>query len=650
MGAGRAAPALVGLTLAAGLAAGAAAGLQAAALPPSTLALLAAAVVAAELFEVSPPARSLDPPSGNFSFSSGIHMGAALLVGPWAAALLAGIGVLFADTVRGSAWRKIGFNASVFALATLAGGLAFEALGGTAGSVSLPRDLLPILALLTSYATVNVGLVSLVISLHSGLSPRAVLSSAVRPATSLAEGAIGTCLALLAERNPWDALALVPLLVVAYQALARLAMLHGETARALEALANVVDERDPSTFRHSQRVGDYVRQLAEGLGLSSPHVSRLAWAGRLHDLGKIAVDTSILVKPGALDPEEWETVRRHPRLSARLLRHFTLVAEEARAVEYHHERLDGRGYYGVGADDLPLSAHLLTVADTFDAMTSHRAYRPALSTEEALAEIERQAGSQFHPLVARAFVAIRRGHRLERALSAAERRSLRRALRRSSGRLRPEALRLRLRGGLTVAGGVAGLLLVGLGQEVPGLVLLGAASTAALALRADTWRGGRLGRRLRAALEEGTDLGTSIERVASSLPRRPGLRWAGIVRWDERSLEGALLGEWGWRAARPTQTALTSWLVRDAELPHDLLVCSGTEVGREGTYVALPLRSPGEEGTSGFLVLAFGGRVPSRVEIALRGCAGVPVPRLARARPAARSGSGRVLTAVQGGT
>ncbi|MER3412028.1 MAG: hypothetical protein C4305_06845, partial [Thermoleophilia bacterium] len=369
MRAGRALHALVGLTLAGGCAALVVAALKAASLPLSTLALLAAAVVAAELFEVAPPARSLDPPSSYFSFSSGIHMGAALLVGPWAAALVAGAGVLFADTVRGSAWRKIAFNASVFALASLAGGFAFHAVGGRAGSVSLPGDLPPILALLATYATVNLGLVSLAISLHAGLSLQAVLGSAFHPATSLAEAAIGTCLALLAERNAWDVLALVPLLVVAYQALARLAMLHGETARALEALANVVDERDLSTFRHSQRVAGYVRGLAEAVGLSAPHVSWLAWAGRLHDLGKIGVDTSILAKPGRLDAEEWEVVRRHPRLSARLLRHFSLVSQEARAVEYHHERFDGQGYYGVGAEDLPLSAHVLTVADTFDAIT-----------------------------------------------------------------------------------------------------------------------------------------------------------------------------------------------------------------------------------------------------------------------------------------
>ena len=102
-------------------------------------------------------------------------------------------------------------------------------------------------------------------------------------------------------------------------------------------------------------------------------------------------------------------MRRHPRLSARLLQRFEFVAPQARAVELHHERMDGRGYYGVGGDDLPLASHFLIVADSFDAMTTDRPYRPGLSHEAALMEIERNAGTQFHPAVAKAFVAVQRG-------------------------------------------------------------------------------------------------------------------------------------------------------------------------------------------------------------------------------------------------
>jgi HD-GYP domain-containing protein (c-di-GMP phosphodiesterase class II) len=617
-----AARAHVAVTLVGGAVAVAAAAAHTA--PDPALALLAAAVIATELVEVAQPTRSLDPPSGSFSFSSGIHMGAVLLVSPWAGALLAAAGVLFADALRGSAWRKIGFNASAFALASLAGGFSFQLLGGQPGAVRLPGHLPALLALLAVYALVNAGLVSLAISLHSGLPAWTVLRSALHPGISLAEGAIGTCLALLAQRNPWDVVALVPLLLVTYQALARLAQLRGETARALETLATVVDERDPSTFRHSERVAEYVRALAEGLGLSPAQASRLAWAGRLHDLGKIAVDSAVLRKPGRLEEEEWEVVRRHPRLSARLLRHFSIVAAETRAIEYHHERFDGRGYYGVSDESLPAAAHLLTVADTFDAMTSDRPYRAALDEEQALAEVERGAGSQFHPLVARAFVALRRGQRLAQALSAEERRTLRRSLARSQPRDRPT----RLREGAAAAAAVAGFLALAVEQDALGLALLAGSAAAIAAIRADTWRGLRLGRELRAQLEGASELGQGIQGVAERIFGRAGPRWAGIVSWDEQRLDGRLLRDWGFRSQRPEAAALTSWLVRDFDSPGEVLLSPGCELGRQGTYAAVPLRGGRGEGASGFLVLAFAGPLPRRAAVALRGCAGARLPAL----------------------
>src|SRR5437764_1579271 len=138
-------------------------------------------------------------------------------------------------------------------------------------------------------------------------------------------------------------------------------------------------------------------------------MSRRGWAARLHDLGKVAVDASLLRKEGRLDGAEWAAMRRHPRLSARLMQLFEFAAGQARAVEFHHERYDGQGYYGIEGSALPLASHFLIVADSFDAMTNDRPFRPALSHDEALAEIERNSGTQFHPTVAKAFVAVLRG-------------------------------------------------------------------------------------------------------------------------------------------------------------------------------------------------------------------------------------------------
>src|SRR5438045_8552805 len=128
-----------------------------------------------------------------------------------------------------------------------------------------------------------------------------------------------------------------------------------------------------------------------------------------------------------LDGAEWAAMRRHPRLSARLMQRFEFAAGQARAVQFHHERFDGQGYYGIDGDALPLASHFLIVADSFDAMTHDRPFRPALSREDALAELERNSGTQFHPTVAKAFVAVERGEDPAALLSTGELAQLREA-------------------------------------------------------------------------------------------------------------------------------------------------------------------------------------------------------------------------------
>jgi len=187
-------------------------------------------------------------------------------------------------------------------------------------------------------------------------------------------------------------------------------------------------------------VAGLVRQFVETLQLPEGAADRLVLAARFHDIGKIAVDGATLSKVGRLTDEELAGIRRHPRLSARLLSPFHFAREIARYVEYHHERFDGRGYYSIENHDIPIESHVLIAADSFDAMTSPRPYRPALAIEEAVAELLDKSGSQFHPLVARAFGAIILGEPLESALDSEEIRSLRDQLSR-----RPLKLPSRLR-------------------------------------------------------------------------------------------------------------------------------------------------------------------------------------------------------------
>jgi diguanylate cyclase (GGDEF)-like protein/putative nucleotidyltransferase with HDIG domain len=161
------------------------------------------------------------------------------------------------------------------------------------------------------------------------------------------------------------------------------------------SLAEALDQRDPSTARHSQTVGRLCEMMARELGLSNEKVHRVRLAGFLHDIGKIGVPDKILSKAGPLTEEERTQMRRHPELGARIL--ASKEMDDLRSwIVAHHERPDGTGYpLGLEGDEIPLEASILAVADAYEAMTGDRPYRPALGDEKAREELSRNAGTQF---------------------------------------------------------------------------------------------------------------------------------------------------------------------------------------------------------------------------------------------------------------
>ncbi|MCO5328099.1 MAG: diguanylate cyclase [Solirubrobacterales bacterium] len=161
------------------------------------------------------------------------------------------------------------------------------------------------------------------------------------------------------------------------------------------SLAEVLDLRDERNAAHSAAVARYCEMLARELGLPEQRVNRLRLAGMLHDIGKIGIADTILDKPGPLSPGEWDQVRRHPEMAARILgaKELTDIREW---ILMRHEQLDGHGYpRGISGDEIPLEARILAVAESYDAMTTDRPYRSARSPEDALAEMGRYVGSQF---------------------------------------------------------------------------------------------------------------------------------------------------------------------------------------------------------------------------------------------------------------
>ncbi len=175
----------------------------------------------------------------------------------------------------------------------------------------------------------------------------------------------------------------------------------------LQALVTALDFRDNETQGHSLRVVQYAMVVAARLSIEEPQLTQIRRGSILHDVGKIGVPDAVLRKPGKLNAEEWEEMRKHPEMGYRMLQHIPFLASALDLVLSHQERYDGSGYPGgLKGEGIPLGARIFAVVDTFDAMTSDRPYRAALSIREAREEIERCTGTQFDPQVSAAFLSI----------------------------------------------------------------------------------------------------------------------------------------------------------------------------------------------------------------------------------------------------
>jgi diguanylate cyclase (GGDEF)-like protein/putative nucleotidyltransferase with HDIG domain len=183
-----------------------------------------------------------------------------------------------------------------------------------------------------------------------------------------------------------------------------------EHVPAVLILAETLDLRDTGTALHSQTVGRYAEMIASALELGEERIKRIRLAGLLHDIGKIGVPDPILRKPGALDAREWEEMRKHPELGARILAGANLD-DISGWVLAHHERPDGQGYpMGLAGPEIPLEAKILSVADAFEAMSAERVYSPPLPVTTAIAELKRHSSTQFDAEIVQTFLACVAAH------------------------------------------------------------------------------------------------------------------------------------------------------------------------------------------------------------------------------------------------
>ena len=372
----------------------------------ATAAILLVMVVIAELLDVSFPHSVI---TFHVSVSAAFCFAAGLTAGP----LLGGIVVLLAHIIDGLYTRrepvKTVVNATSHGLSTTVGGMAYFALAdperSTLGSV---RNVLVVVFAAIVYTLINTGSLALIVSPVMGIGPfqmwRANFGGLYVELITIAT--LGSLIPVLVQENALSiVLLIVPLLLGPHLAFKGIRQAHHESRVAMEGLANALERRDPYTFRHSIRVTAYARAILGMMPyIPRPTAEAIIAAAHVHDLGKVGAQDGSLKKPSALSPEERRAIEEHPVVGAEIVSRLEVYKQSVDIIRHHHERWDGSGYPdGLAGEAIPLGSRIIAVADAFDAMTSERVYRPAMSIESALAELRRGQGTQFDPQIVEVF-------------------------------------------------------------------------------------------------------------------------------------------------------------------------------------------------------------------------------------------------------
>jgi putative nucleotidyltransferase with HDIG domain len=329
------------------------------------------------------------------------------LFAPFWAMLLGGSVVFVVEAlIRKKPWVKVVFNASKEVLALAAASAFYTGLGGRSSPTAFHFLPLAIAAAGVAYVLTNRGAVTYAVSLAEGLAFRDAWSR-IAGASLIYDFLAIPIPALLAYLYvQWQlvgvAVLVVPLFIVRHIYSINL-QLEQANRDLLELMVKNIEARDPYTSGHSQRVAQYARALARESGMSFRQVELVATAALLHDVGKTYSEYApLLQKEGRLTPEERMLLQTHPVRSAELVGTIsTLRGPVEKAVRHHHENFDGSGYPdGLVAEQIPIGARIIMIADTIDAMTTDRPYRRALPFEKVMEEVRKYSGKQFDPHLA----------------------------------------------------------------------------------------------------------------------------------------------------------------------------------------------------------------------------------------------------------
>lgn len=338
--------------------------------------------------------------------TSALDFAAILIFGPGVACWFGVLSDLLTNVaVKRNPLYKVSFNLGQIVLSIGTAGLVYEALGGRVGAAfelnrahALPLAVAPLV-----YFLMNTGLISVAIGLKDRISAFRIWQTNFQWEILHVFFFLpfGILLALVHLRiGPVGvALFLIPLFLARFSFKLWIDTKASHIA-TVQTLVSAIDASDPFTRGHSYRISKYAVRIARELGVSEKEVEEIEYGALLHDVGKIAIQHDILLKPGRLDDNERELMKTHPKVGHDILRGLKFLEAAAEIVYCHHEQPDGKGYpRGLTEDRIPMGSRIIMVVDGFDAMTSDRPYRRGLSPEVAYEELRRHSGTQFFPEV-----------------------------------------------------------------------------------------------------------------------------------------------------------------------------------------------------------------------------------------------------------
>jgi len=351
------------------------------------------------------------PIGGVMSIGFPIDFVLILVYGPAFAMLITVLGALISEIIeRKIFWYKILFNASQLALSAGIAGLVYQYTGGIIGFQNFFRFIFPAALCAIIYCLINLVLVTMFISLDQGSRITAVWRINFKDVlpTYLAEAPLGFLMAIVyVEVGIFGILLFfLPLLLArrSFELYTKMRKMYLETIRALAA---AIDAKDPYTKGHSERVAETSLALAQELNLSDKDIENIEYTALLHDIGKIGIADNILGKNSSLTNEEFDKIKEHPIMGAKIIEPVDFLKNSYEAIYHHHEKYNGAGYPdGLKEKDIPLSARIIAVADAYDAMGSDRPYRKKLSKDKILNELKDQSGKQFDPEIVKALISV----------------------------------------------------------------------------------------------------------------------------------------------------------------------------------------------------------------------------------------------------